>query len=261
MRWAEPWVNFLLTSTLPEAIAGRAWVNTCYGRFPDTGGSLFARLRSTNDSDYATALDELFLHERLLRYGQVTNEEGGRGPDFRIYRGSEYLGAIEVRSIFMRGDWSDELARFNRIADELNSRIRLESWFVNITRIRISREPSYRQLAQWVEDRLAGLSLSQDQGDVVSRTAIYTEPEVQLWFRFIRRTSERPPKETDRVVGFGPFVGGFGNESGRLRLTLKEKMRKKYELRDGAFAIWFGVKDIMYSEEDVLAALYGDEQV
>lgn len=38
-------------------------------------------------------------------------------------------------------------------------------------------------------------------------------------------------------------------------------MRKKYELRDGAFAIWFGVQDIMYSEEDVLAALYGDEQV
>ncbi len=109
MGWAEPRVNFLLTSTLPEAIAGRAWVNTCYGRFPDAGGSVFARLTSTNDSDYATALDELFLHECLLQCGRVTNEEGGRGPDFRIYRGSEYLGAIEVRSIFMRGDWSEEL--------------------------------------------------------------------------------------------------------------------------------------------------------
>ncbi|WP_433208055.1 hypothetical protein ACQP00_42570 [Dactylosporangium sp. CS-047395] len=258
----EPVVNFLLTSTREQAVAGRKWVNDCYSRFPDENSKFRGRLRSERDEDYLTALDELFLHERLLSSGTVTNEEGGRGPDFRIYRDSTYLGAIEVRSIFTRQDWSDELFQHGTISDELNSRLKLGNWFLGFKVIQLERQPSFQSLTRWLKERLEELDAeSPNSGASKPPPVTYTTTGVRLEFQFIRRTSAQPPRPGDRIIGPSAMVGGFDNSAERLRLALKAKVNKNYDLRGAPFAIWVGAEKIILSVEDVTNALFGDEQV
>jgi hypothetical protein len=127
----EPNVNFLLESTRPVAAKGRETINDWYSRFPDSDGKFRDRLRSPKGTAYEVAQDELFVHERLVGRARVSYEEGGVRPDFRIYQGTGYLGAIEVLSLFMTRDWSDQHNQHGRIADELNKRLTLDKWFVS----------------------------------------------------------------------------------------------------------------------------------
>src|SRR5690349_11228009 len=116
MGWAEPTVNFYLKSTRPVAGAARATISYWDSRFPDPNVAIRGGIRSAKGAVHEGALDELFVHERLIRNAKVCYEEGGKGPDFRMYRGSEYLAGVEVLSLFMRKDWSDEQARHDRLA-------------------------------------------------------------------------------------------------------------------------------------------------
>ena len=125
MGGTEPRVNFYLQSTRPEAVSGRSVVNEWYARFPDPNGHFQRRLRSTEDADHEGPLDELFIYQRLIRNARVSYEEGGRGPDFRLYRDSVHIASVEMISLFMRHDWEARQARHDRIADELNRRLQV----------------------------------------------------------------------------------------------------------------------------------------
>ena len=84
----EPAVHWLTESTRPEAAASRQTVNRWYASFPDADGTFGERLRSEADVDHHQALDELHVHHLLTRHhDDVRYEEGGVGPDFRIYDG------------------------------------------------------------------------------------------------------------------------------------------------------------------------------
>jgi hypothetical protein len=63
-------------------------VNSWYQDFPDPDGLLAAKLTSSNNEIYCGALDELYIHHALRQVeADVRYEEGGQGPDFRVYHG------------------------------------------------------------------------------------------------------------------------------------------------------------------------------
>lgn len=251
---AEPEVNFYLTSTRPEAVAARQWVNAAYSRFPDTTGSLASRLRSTDNIQHLSALDELFVHEQLVPYGRVVPEEGGQGPDFRIYRDTEYVGAVEVATLFMKQELAAEMQRHATITDFLNARVALTDWFVHFEVIEQDR-------ANWVGQQIQGLP----GAGVAGRTAMpwmpYETDGVKLRFRFVPRVSDVPPKPTDHIVGMGPMIGGFVDSYLRLRSALEKKVQKRYDTRDKPMAIFVGERDTMSSLDQFEDALLGNEQV
>lgn len=98
LGYVEPPVRWFSTSTRPQAIASRAAVNTWYAEFPDTPDRTFAkRLKSGNAVTHYGALDELYVHHLLRRrFDDVRYEEGGKGPDFRVYENGACILAVEV---------------------------------------------------------------------------------------------------------------------------------------------------------------------
>jgi len=202
----EPSVNFLLESTRPAAAKARETINNWYSRFPDPRGKFRARLMSPKGADYEVAQDELFVHERLAGNARISYEEGGTGPDFRLYQETIYLGAIEVLSLFMTGPWANQQNQHGRIADELNKRLVLDKWFVGFDVKQSDRDPSFKKLADWMDRTMSQLP---DPAGENSRThtATYTAPGVQLDFTFIRCGPN--PAAEDRIAGAGPVIGGW----------------------------------------------------
>jgi hypothetical protein len=129
----EPDVVWLQRSTEPTAVTARALVSTWYRDFPDPGGKLAAKLTSTNDEVYYGALDELYVHHCLRAVEpDVRYEEGGQGPDFRVYRAGRQLLAVDVLSFFMRADWASEARRHGELSDRLNKTFRPQGYFLHV---------------------------------------------------------------------------------------------------------------------------------
>jgi len=258
LGWAEPSVNFLLESTRPVAAAGRANVNAWYSRFPDPDGSFGARLISPRGTDHEVALDELLLHERLAQKARVSYEEDGQGPDFRLYQGDKYLGAIEVMSLFMEHGWSEVQARHGRIADELNGRLTLDRWWIYFEVVQRDRDPSAKALASWVS-RVIDQLPDPAKSNTREHHRTYTVNGVRLSFTFTPCKLD-PAGPRGRIVGPGPVIGGFVKSAKRLRITLQKKAGGRYDLRDRPFAICVGAHDPFCSLDEIEAALYGNEQ-
>ncbi len=262
MGWSEPAVNYYRTSTRTDAVVARKWINAAYARFPDPSGELSGRLRSARNDQHMSALDELFVHDRLIQHGRVVHEEGGVGPDFRIYRNEEYVGAIEVCSLFDNPQWEAEQMRHARIVDALNERIPLETWFVHFEVIRLDRQPSLRSLVAWIQARIAELPNGPDDAaDPLTPWTTYSAEGVELRFRFLRRRSTFEPKPTDRIIGSGQPIGGFVDSHLRLRSALEKKVQKRYETRGKPFAVFVGAWDWACAVDQLEDALLGNQQV
>ena len=90
----EPHVVWLQRSLQPEAAARRR-VNAWYQNFRDPDGQLAPRLTSTDNEAYYVALDELYVHQALRRLEpDVRYEEGGQGPDLRVYRDGHQVSRL-----------------------------------------------------------------------------------------------------------------------------------------------------------------------
>jgi hypothetical protein len=255
---AEPAVNFLLESSRPAARQARKTVNDWYSRFPDSDGNFCARLRSPNSADHQVAMDELFVHERLAASMRVSYEEDGTGPDFRIYQGTDYVGAIEVLSLFMAADWSGQQDRHGRIADQLNKRLTLGQWFIGFEIMRLDRDPSFAKLASWVGREISSLPTAPGT-ESKTYTASYIIEGIQLDFSFARCES-RPDGTRDRIVGAGPVIGGLVRSGERLLVALTKKAGGRYGLRNAPFALCVGVHDPFCDLEDLESAIYGHIQ-
>lgn len=159
LGWIEPAVYWFMELTRPEAIASRASVNEWYDDFQDPTGTFAARLRSEVDTDHHQALDELYVHHLLRqRFDDVRYEEGGVGPDYRVYEGGACIAGVEVLSLFQRQDWSAEEKRHWRLADALNARVRpTQGYFVDFEIEQADHEPAPRRFAEFIKRRLAEL--------------------------------------------------------------------------------------------------------
>ncbi len=269
--WLEPSVHYLFESTRPEAIAYREFVNRWYENFSDPSGAFGARLRSEVDVDHQQALDELFVHQRLRRrFNDVRYEEGGTGPDFRVYENDKCVVAIEVLSLFQREDWSGPQRRHLRLADELNRRVPPSAgYMVSFEVEHADRDPSPRRFAEFVKRELVALPPHED---VAARPfeagsqlphALYEENGIRITVRFMPMVADAKAK-TDpdaRIVGMGAAIGGAVNSGARLKDRLTAKAGAKYGIDGLPFLIVVGIHDPMCSDVQVLWALYGGESV
>jgi hypothetical protein len=254
----EPTVNFLLESTRPVAAKGRATINDWYSRFPDPDGKFRDRLRSPKGTAHEVAQDELFVHERLVGRARISYEEGGKGPDFRLYQGEGYLGAIEVLSLFMTRDWSDQQNQHGRIADELNKRLTLDKWFVSFEVTQFDQDPSFNNLAGWVGRTISHLP-NRPEADDGTYADTFAAKGVELRFTFTR-CKPNPTGARDRIIGPGPVIGGLVTSGERLLVSLEGKAGGRYELRDAPFALYVGVRDPFCSVDQLESAIYGHVQ-
>lgn len=265
----EPDVHWFTESTRPEAMEARAVVNRWYESFPDRDGRLAARLRSEVDADHHQTLDELHVHHLLQQQHQdVRYEEGGRGPDFRIYVDGRCVGAIEVLSLFQRQDWTDDQLRHGRLADELDSRVPpTAGYFANFQVKAAQRDPSPRRFADFVLTRIAELPPYDQAPQSISDDRFeYTEDgvRIELWFAPMKPDARSLTDPDARISGFGQMIGGFVNSAFRLRARLAEKatkLRRLYQVDAVPFLIAVGIHDINCSTDEVMNALYGSEVV
>jgi hypothetical protein len=131
-------------------------LNQWYDDFPDRDGRFAQRLRSEIDVDHVQAPDELFVHQALRRrHDDVRYEEGGVGPDFRVYEAGTCVLGVEVATLFLREDWNVEDQRHNRLADEVNKRLRpTHGFFVNFEIEAAPSEPAPRHFTEWLSKEL-----------------------------------------------------------------------------------------------------------
>jgi hypothetical protein len=216
-------------------------------------------------------LDELFVHQRLLDAGwsDTRYEEGGEGPDFRLYSEGSYVGGIEVASLFGREDWSSDQRRFARLADGLNERVSTsDGYFVGLQPEQLDRDPSIRKLADFVRRKI-DLLPDPDEVDLSSEPrngiveARYEDDGVSITVRFLPMRPGAPSRHDPdaQIVGMGPFSGGFVNSYLRLRDRIGSKAGGRYALRDRPYLVAVGIHDSFCSDDQVIDALYGGEAV
>lgn len=86
---------------------------------------------------YYGALDELYVHQCLRAVEpDVRYEEGGQGPDFRVYHAGRQILAVEVLSFFLRADWASEARRHGELSDRLNKTFRPQGYFLHVEVLR-----------------------------------------------------------------------------------------------------------------------------
>jgi hypothetical protein len=232
----EPHVVWLQRSTQSEAAAARRRVNAWYQDFPDPDGQLAAKLTSTRDEVYYVALDELYVHQALRRVEpDVRYEEGGQGPDFRVYHDGRQVLAVEVLSLFLRPEWARQARRHGELTDRLNRTFRPQGYFLHVEVL--VQDPSCN-LPLKALTRAAGAFLEELPEPQVA-TAAYENGQPLPW-RDVERDGSyvrfealpmRPNAAslTDpdaRIVGMGPAIGGPVDSHERLKERLNAKRKR-----------------------------------
>jgi hypothetical protein len=183
---------------------------------PGPNGQLAAKLTSINNEVYYGALDELYVHQVLRQVEpDVCYEEGGQGPDFRVYRDGHQILAVEVLSLFLRPEWARQARRHGELTDRLNRTFRPQGYFLHVEVLLQNRNLPLKALT-----RAAGAFL-QELPDPQAATAAYERGEPLPWRDVERdgvyvRFEALPMKPkaaslTDpeaRIVGMGPMIGG-----------------------------------------------------
>jgi hypothetical protein len=264
----EPHVVWLQRSTRPDAVAARARVNAWYRDFPDPQGKLAAKLVSTDNEVLHGALDELYVHHALRKVEpDVRYEEGGQGPDFRVYRAGQQILAVEVLSLFLRAEWASEERRHGELTDRLNKRFRPQGYLLDIE---VLQQEQGRNLPLKELTKAAG-SFLQDLPPPNVTTAASSSGQPLPRADFVRdgihvRFEARPMKPnaaslTDpnaRIVGTGALIGGLVDSDERLKDRLNTKRKKRYSLDPTVpFILVVGNHDLFCDDLELLLAVYG----
>ena len=268
LGWGEPGVHWLTECSHPEAVASRATVNRWYERFPDQDGRFAQRLGSEIDVDHLQALDELFVHQALCqRHDDVRYEEGGVGPDFRVYDNTKCILAVEVATLFLRRDWRVEQQRHNRLADEVNRRVPLRhGYFVSFDIEAASAEPAPRHFADWLTSELNKLPPHTDLIDVDRDripSVVYERSGVRISVRFFPMRANAPtnPDTNTQIVATGKMTVGMVNSGIRLKDAVGKKGGDRYDIRGTPYIVAVGNRDSFLSDDVVSEGLYGGEAV
>lgn len=221
---------------------------------------VLSRLRGSDDRNFLQAIDELNAFDLLSKDGlDIRYEEDVSSPDFRIYRGSDYVAGIEICSLFPNKRFVSEISRNDRLVVEVNSRVRIVGWYVLINTIKWKQQPRIGDIARWFNER--GSVLPRPWPGITREdypTGTYASPEVEFSCTFIPRQSAPSQEGVDRLVVGGPPVFESANSEQRIRNSLGAKAGSKYEHLGRPFAIFVSVRD--YSDtEDIVNALYGDD--
>lgn len=245
-----------------EARAARRDINAWYADFPDRQGMLLSRLQGDSDIVIHQATDELYVHHLLSSSYQTRYEEDTGSPDFRLYRSSEYVGGIEVLTLFPEKDFTSKVSRNTALVAEINRRVRPDQWWVRIDIIDWKRQPRVADVASWLQRTVADLPApAADLAREDYPSAVYSSAEVELGFEFIPRRKGTPPTASEPIVAFGPAMAWHSQAVGRLRHTLSNKVGSRYDLRDRPYAVLVSARDYSCDIEDIFNALYGDAAI
>jgi hypothetical protein len=264
----EPHVIWLQRSTRPEAVAARAHINAWYRDFPDSGGKLAAKLTSTDDEVHQGAVDELYVHHCLREIEpDVRYEEGGQGPDFRVYYADHQILAVEVLSFFLRSDWAKEAHRHDELTDRLNKAFQPQGYLLDAD---VLRQDQGRNLP--LKDlTLAAGAFLKGLPDPQVTTAAYGAGQPLPWVDFVRDgihiRFRAMPMEPDagsltdpdtRIMATGAAIGGLVDSGERLKDRLNGKRKKPYTLDpDVPFLLAVGNHDPFCGDLEFLIAMYG----
>jgi hypothetical protein len=255
------YADWIRDSTSTEARAARVDINTWYAVFPDRDTMVLSRLREHKDVVVLQALDELYTHNLLSKSYEARYEDDERSPDFRLYRGSEYVAGIEVLTLFTEESFASMETRNSRLADEINKRVGSDLWYVGIDIIDWKRQPRYSDVARWLNETLAQIgpptpNLARDEYP----SAVYSSPGVDLAFEFIPRSN---PSATGSggIVGFGPGFALPVKPALRLRRNVSDKAGSTYDHRGRPYAVLVSVRDVSCANQDIIDALYGDDAI
>lgn len=267
LGWVEPVVHWYTEVTRGEAAVGRSNINAWYAQFNDPNGTVAARLRSEVDVLHKQALDELFVHHLLGRRStDLRYEEGGLGPDFRIYRDGECEAGVEVLSLFLQAE-ADE-RRHDRLAAELDQRVSPTAGYVVAFEIEIApQDPAPSSFAAWVRTQLDQLPPPEQSSSPVASdppNGIYEANGVRIQAWFIPVPDCDAPSRTDpdaRIVATGALVGRVVTTGHRLRERIGSKAGGRYDIGDAPFLVAAVVHDAYSSDDLIIEALYGGESV
>lgn len=208
------------------------------------------------------------MHQRLRqRHDDVRYEEGGVGPDFRVYEDGACVLAVEVATLFLRQDWNEEDRRHNRLADEVNKRLRpTHGYFVDFEIDTAPSEPAPRHFVEWLVKELDMLPPHTDLAGIGHDdipAAIYERNGVRIGVRFLPMKADAASKSNPdaRIVGFGKMTVGFVNSGTRLRDVIGKKGGDRYDVRGIPYVVAVGNRDNFLSDDVVIDGLYGGEAV
>jgi hypothetical protein len=246
----------------PEACAARQDINTRYAAFPDRAGRLLGNLRGDSEIGLQQAMDELYAYHLLSNSYQVRYEEDASGPDFRLYRSSEYAAGVEVFTLFPERDFASKVSRNGTLVEEINRRIRPVHWYVSIKSIDWKRQPRVTDVVKWLEKTIANLptpaaKLAREDYPA----AVYSSAEVKLAFDFLPRRKASPPTASEPIVAIGPPIVSWGQAVRRLRSNLSRKAGSRYDHRGRPFAVLLSARDYGCDTEDIVDALYGNDAI
>lgn len=208
------------------------------------------------------------MHQALRqRHDDVRYEEGGVGPDFRAYEDGTCVLAVEVATLFLRADWNEEDRRHNRLADEVNSRVRpTHGYFVDFEIKAAPSEPAPRHFADWLAKELDKLPPHTDLIGVDHDgipVAMYERYGVRIAVRFLPMTADAATKSDPdaRIVGFGKMTVGFVNSGTRLKDAIGKKGGDRYEIRGIPYVVAVGNRDNFLTDDVVIDGLYGGDAI
>jgi hypothetical protein len=221
------------------------------------------RGRYAKNAEHYGAMDELYVHHLLQDVTpEIRYEEGGRGPDFRLYTDGRPVLAVEVLSLFMRDDWTQATRAFGRLGDYLNRQLRLQGSFLDVDILEQQADLPLRAIAADARKFLAALPDPQvaAAGTGAVPAADFQRPGVHVRLRALpMRPGARSSTNPDaRIVGAGPVIGGMVNSHLRLKRALSDKRAERYELVPGIpYLIVVGNHDLVCDENQLMRAVYG----
>lgn len=271
-RQNEGAFEYMNTSARPGIAAIRDMLERWFERLPPMAkADVRARFRSSDSAQHESAFFELYWHELLCRSGYevevhptVPNAE--TNPDFLASRNGIALIYVEVTLAMPPGDAAAD-RRFAELHDTLDRmdspdyflhveyrgspqgnmrgrliRERLERWLRDLDHAEITR-----LYAQQAYDEVPSLSLT-EQGCVLTFTPAPKGPE------FRGQPGVRPVGVTM------PAEGRQLRTQDDIRAAIEGKGTKYGEL-DHPLLVAVNVLDDLCHRDDVLSALFGDEQI
>lgn len=216
--------SWLRSAGAPEAVGARGLINAWYSTFTDRSSMVLSRLRGEDEIGLLQALDELYAHDLFSRNCLARYEEDEGSPDFRLYRGGEYVAGVELMTLFMEKGFASEISRNSSFVKEINRRVRPNKWYVTPEVVAWNRQPSLNDLARWLQSEIDALpDPPPEMTPGYFPKAQYSTPAVELVFTFVPRRRAEPPTDSEPIVAAGPSVGGFVASDRRLRSAVSSK--------------------------------------
>ena len=190
-------------------------------------------------------------------------EEGiGTHPDFRLYRGPQYVGMVEVLTLFQRNEWDADERRHSQLAEEINRRVTLTTHSITFDIQRWDGTPNIKHLVHWLRSSIGELwgPPAAPNCGAAGPVRTYTSRGTEITFELLPLPPGFHIAADDAAVVGGVCTGGLIDTAARLRDRLDTKAGK-YRADGKPYAIVVGARDRWCEVDEIHRALTGTPSV